>query len=322
MVMAQSLFISLKQQQPDIKIDVLAPEWSLPILSRMPQVRTGIAMPVGHGTLGLGQRYHIGKAMRSAGYGQAIVIPRSWKSALVPRIAGIPVRTGYRGEMRYGLLNEIRPLDKQVLQQTVQRYVALGQPVGASQQVAPAIPYPKLETDSSKQQGLLQTLDLQLDRPVAGFMPGAEYGPAKKWPVAYFAELAEKLVADGYQVWLLGSEKDADDAAAILQQADCAHVTNLCGKTSLEEAIDLIALCELAVSNDSGLMHIAAAVGCELIALYGSSTPNYTPPLSDKAHVLYLGLECSPCFKRECPLGHLRCLKDIKPQQVLDTLKS
>lgn len=319
MVMAQSLFDCLKTQQPAAMIDVLAPGWSLPLLARMPQVRRGIDMPLGHGAIGLGVRWRLGRALKGL-YDQAIVLPGSFKSALVPWFAGIGQRTGFVGEQRYGLLNDLRVLDKEVLPLTVQRFVALGQSAEAPQ--PPAIVPPRLTVDAENQQRLLRNLGLPLDRPAVAFMPGAEYGPAKQWPLAHFAELARQLVAQGKQVWILGSGKDQAAGEQIAQLAESAKVRNLCGQTALVDAVDLIALCQAAVSNDSGLMHTAAAVDVPVVALYGSSTPAHTPPLSDKAQVMYLGLACSPCFKRVCPLGHTRCLYDITPQSVLDRLQA
>ena len=316
MVMAQSLFLTLKQTFPDVTIDVLAPAWSLPLLSRMPQVNEAIVLPVSHGQLALAARFRIGRQLRHRGYTRAIVIPRSFKAALVPFFAGIPVRTGYRGEMRYGVINDMRALDKEVLTQTVQRQVALGLPRTAEQ--PPAIPYPQLEIDEHNQKRILSELGLHLDKPIIGLMPGAEYGPAKQWPIAYYQELAGKLIVAGYQVWVFGSEKER----AIGEQIEQAGkgVFNLCGKTHLIDVIDLIALCDSVVSNDSGLMHIACATGTKVIAIYGSSDPAYTPPLSNRAQVIYMGLECSPCFKRECPFGHYRCLKEVKVNKLANQI--
>ena len=314
MIMAQSLFITLKQQNPDVQIDVLAPVWSLPILQRMPEVTDTIEMPVRHGKLAMGARYQLGKQLRQRKYEQAIVTPRSWKSALVPFFAHIPQRTGYRGEMRFGLLNDIRLLDKAVLTKTVQRYVNLGLAKHDVQSLD--IPHPVLEVDKQNQKELLGRLSLSLDLPVIGFMPGAEYGPAKCWPPEYFSKLAQRLIEAGHQVWIFGSDKDVKVAEEIASQVAVNGIYNLAGSTRLEDVIDLIALCEKVVTNDSGLMHVAAAVGKNLVAIYGSSTPDYTPPLSDHAEVLYLGLECSPCFKRECPYGHYECLRNITVDNV------
>ena len=314
MVMAQSLYMTLKQHDPETIIDVLAPAWSGPILKRMPEVRRHIEMPVGHGEFGLGARYRLGRQLRDEVYDQAIVIPRSFKSALTPFFAGISKRTGYKGEMRYGLINDMRVLDKSVLTQTVQRYVALGLERDAA--LPPEnIPQPELVVDEQNQQRLLAELSLGIEQPIVGFMPAAEYGPAKRWLPEYFAELAQKLVAQGHQVWLFGSAKDQPVCQQILVAAG-EGVVNLCGKTRLEDVVDLIALTEQVVTNDSGLMHIAAATGRKIVAIYGSSSPGYTPPLTDNAEVVYLGLECSPCFERECPLEHYRCLRNISVEEV------
>ena len=316
MVMAQSLFMTLKQRPHPVEIDVLAPAWSNQILKRMPEVRDIINLPVVHGELGFMPRYRLGKSLRFKKYDQAIITPRSYKSALVPFFSKARKRTGYRGEMRYGVINDIHQLDKNILKQTVQRYVALGLEDTVNQ--APEFPFPKLSVDENNLQRLLAELNLNLDKPVIALLPGAEYGEAKRWPVEYYTQLAEDLCADGFQVWVLGSKKDYEVAKSITSEN--ASI-NLCGKTQLEDCIDLLSVCKSAVTNDSGLMHIAAAVNIPLVAIYGSSTPDYTPPLSDKATVEYLGLECSPCFKRECPLGHTNCLKDIKPERLMSLLE-
>ena len=312
MVMTQSLCITLKQRFPDCEIDVLAPAWSRPLLARMPEVRGTVMMPLDHGQFGFGVRKRLGIALWGR-YARAIVLPRSWKSALVPFFAGIPTRTGYRGEMRYLLINDVRRLDKKVLKQTVQRFVALGLEKGAP--LAPQIPQPRLRVDEQNRRQVLDILGLDTKAPIVAMMPGAEYGPAKRWPLERYGELAKQLTAAGKQVWVFGSAKEQALGEEIMKAAG-AGVQNLCGSTKLGDVVDLLSLCESAVSNDSGLMHIAAAVGIKLIALYGSSTPDYTPPLSDKAEVVYLRLECSPCFQRECPLKHLNCLKQIAVDDI------
>ena len=314
--MAQSLFMTLKAAQ-ECEIDVLAPGWSLPILARMPEVSRTLAMPLGHGELKLGVRYHLGRQLATVGYDQAIVLPGSLKSALIPAFAGIPVRTGFRGEMRYGLINDMRMLSKRRLPLTVQRFVTLGR--GINKPLPDPLPRPRLRADTDNQQRLRQQFALSAELPAIAFMPGAEYGPAKQWPLPHFATLAEKLTEQGYQVWILGSEKDR--AAGDIIAADMeARVHNLCGRTKLADAVDLLAMSDAAVTNDSGLMHVAAAVDTPLVALYGSSTPEHTPPLTERAMIRYLDLDCSPCFKRECPLGHTRCLTGITPASVLDAL--
>ena len=322
MVMAQSLFITL-QQQSEVQIDVLAPAWSLPILQRMPQVHQGIAMPLGHGQLGLRTRWQLGRQLARTGYHQAIVLPGSLKSALVPWFAGIPQRTGFTGEQRYGLLNDRRRLDKQALPMTVQRFVALGLPREAVTPNAPEFPSPRLVADAANAARLRERLGLHDPRPAVAFMPGAEYGPAKQWPAPHFAQLASELMARGQQVWVLGSAKDRDIGQAIANLLPPEHAQQLhmlCGQTELGDVVDLLSLCAGAVSNDSGLMHIAAALGIPLVAIYGSSDPRHTPPLSPAARALSLNLPCAPCFERRCPLGHTRCLNELLPEKVLQAL--
>ena len=314
MVMAQSLFKVLKARQPERPLDVLAPEWSLPIVARMPEIRAGVASETAHGEIGLATRRRIAARLRGR-YDRAIVMPRSFKAALIPWFAGIPVRTGFRGETRFVLINDVRPFDRQVLDQTVKRFVALGLDTGDALPVE--LPDPSLQISTDNQARSLAALGLDLGRPVVAMMPGAEYGPAKCWPLEYFTELAARLDAAGYAVWVLGSHKDAEAGEQI---AAGSRALNLCGRTSLEDVIDLLAACEQAVSNDSGLMHIAAAVGIRVHGIYGSSSPKFTPPLTKSREIHEIDLECRPCFERECPLGHLRCLKDLSVEQIFEKI--
>ena len=319
MVMSQSLLMTVAARHPEITIDVLAPAWSSPLLRRMSQVRDIIEMPLGHGEFGFRLRRRLGRSLRERGYRQAIVLPRSLKSALVPFFAGASKRTGFRGEMRFGLLNDIRPLDTTRLTQTVQRYVALGLPADVAK--PPPVPEPRLDIDTANQQRLLEVLGLDTAKPIVALMPGAEYGPAKCWPLSHYGQVAAALATAGYQVWVLGSQQDLPAGDTIARESG-GVARNLCGRTQLVDAVDLLALASSAVTNDSGLMHVAAAVGCHVIAIYGSSTPDYTPPLTERKTVLYRRLECSPCFERTCPLGHLRCLREIGPERVLDAFSA
>lgn len=312
MVMAQSLFQFLRRQAPGSAIDVVGPPWSVPLVGRMPEVRHGIPLAVGHGELALGARRSLGRSLRREGYARAIVLPRSFKSALVPWFAGIPVRTGFAAELRGFLLNDARRLDRKVLDQTVKRFLALGVPAGAP---VPEPPAPALRVDEANRRLLLARLGLG-QRPAIALMPGAAYGPAKQWPTASFSTLAGQLIERGFEVWVLGSGGEQPLGEQIRSCAG-ARVFNLCGQTSLEDTVDLLSATRAAVTNDSGLMHVAAAAGTEVIAIYGSSSPHVTPPLTSRKSILYLGLDCSPCFKRECPLGHLNCLNQISPASVL-----
>ncbi len=332
MVLAQSLFKTLKINQPNCIIDVAAPAWTLPLLERMPEVSGKIALPFKHGELAFWQRIQFGKSLKNAGYSQAIVMTNSFKSALLPWAAGIPKRTSFLGEMRYGLINDIRPLDKNKLKKTVERFVALGLVKGGvanNQNLPETLPNPQLITNKNNALESLKRLGLaEPNSKILGLCPGAEYGEAKRWPGEYYAEVANEILQKGWQVWLFGSDKDMPVTMKInqLTQNKCL---DLGGKTKLGEAIDLMALCNTVISNDSGLMHIAAALnkdvkqGKNLIAIFGSSDPTHTPPMSPNAVIEYLALECSPCFKRDCPLtgeAHLRCLTAIKPSHVINRL--
>lgn len=323
MVMAQSLFLCLKQQEPELEIEVLAPAWTQPLLERMPQVSKAINMPVGHGVIGLGSRRKLGKSLRNEGYQQAIVMPNSFKSALVPLFAKIPKRTGWRGEARSWVLNDCRVLDKQKYPLMVQRYIALAYPESA--ELPKQFPFPTLSVDETSISILKKKFSLNMEKPVLVLCPGAEFGASKKWPEEYYGKVAESAIRNGNQVWVLGSAKDEATAEAILGSLSSpetkSHCISFAGKTVLGEAIDLMSLANKVVSNDSGLMHIAAALRKPLVVVYGSTSSAFTPPLSDNVKTLSLALDCSPCFKRECPLQHLQCLRDLKPDRVIQALE-
>ena len=311
-VMAQPMFRLLHERHANLVLDVLAPPFTLPLLSRMPEVRRGIVARFGHGDLKFGERRQLARELRSGQYDQAIVLPNSLKSALIPLLARIPMRTGFRGEMRYGLLNDLRQLDEQALPRMVDRFAALALDRASTM---PKTPAPHLVANFSNAKNI-QIKQLLIDnKPIAIFCPGAEYGPAKRWPSEHFATLARQAVDSGYAVWLVGSPKDTAIGEAIVL-ASGGTCTNLCGKTSLDDAIDLIGIAALVVTNDSGLMHIAAALDRPTLALYGSSSPLFTPPLSSRAKIVKIDLPCSPCFKRECPLGHFNCMRQLTPEQV------
>ncbi|MFB8830935.1 lipopolysaccharide heptosyltransferase II [Azotobacter sp. CWF10] len=321
MVMAQTLFVCLKQRHPDCEIDVLAPEWSRPILERMPEVRRALSFPFGHGVLDLAGRRRIGKSLAGQ-YDQAILLPNSLKSALVPFFAGIPRRTGWRGEMRYVLLNDIRRLDKARYPLMIERFMALAYAPGA--ELPQPYPRPALRIEPQSRAAALQKFGLRLGRPLLALCPGAEFGEAKRWPAGHYAAVAEAKLRAGWQVWLFGSKNDhpvGESIRAALAPELRKAVANLAGETSLAEALDLLSCADAVVSNDSGLMHVAAALGRPLVAVYGSTSPQFTPPLAEQVEIVRLGLDCSPCFERTCPLGHYNCLRELAPQRVLDALQ-
>ncbi len=318
MVMAQSLFKQLKRLHPQILIDVLAPSWSLPLLERMPEISKGIIMPFGHGQLELRGRYRLGKKLRTECYEKAIILPNTFKSALIPWWAKIPLRTGWVGESRWLLLNDLRHLDKQRYPLMIERFLALG---FAKDDVLPGeYPLPELYSSTETQDLALAHHRLQRSsRPVLALCPGAEFGPAKRWSEDYYAEVANTKLSEGWDVWLLGSPKDVPVAELIMQQTN-QQCINLTGRTSLVETIDLLSLATAVVANDSGLMHIAAAVHKPLVAIYGPTSDTFTPPLNKDAKVLKLNLDCQPCFQRECPLKHHRCMRELQPIKVLNAL--
>jgi heptosyltransferase-2 len=321
MVMAQTLFVCLKQQHPECRIDVLAPDWSRPILERMPEVRQALSFPLGHGVLDVAERRKIGKSLTGQ-YDQAILLPNSLKSALVPFFAGIPRRTGWKGELRYGLLNDIRTLDKDRYPLMIERFMALAFEPGAA--LEKPYPRPALQIDPVSLESALVKFALQLDHPVLALCPGAEFGEAKRWPAEHYAKVAEQKIRQGWQVWLFGSKSDqpgCEDIRSRLIPGLREESVNLAGQTSMAEAIDLLSAATAVVSNDSGLMHVAAALNRPLVAVYGSTSPQFTPPLADQVEIVRLGLDCSPCFERTCRFGHYNCLRDLKPQPVIEALQ-
>jgi len=299
-LMAQPLLMRLRDKLPQARIDIIAPAWVAPVFRRMPEVAGVIETPFEHGRLRLRERWRLGRTLKALAYDQAFVLPNTWKAALLPWFAGIPVRSGYLGESRRGLLNLI--YRKQPGREPMAlHYARLSEQPGAT--IAQPLPEPKLAVDA--QAALATRRRFGLDARYAVLCPGAEYGLAKRWP--YFAELAARLERP---VVVLGSAKERELCAAVGGR-------NLAGETTLDEALDLLAGAELVVSNDSGLMHLSAALGRPLVALFGSSSPRHTPPLSVRARVLWLGIECSPCYARECPLGHFRCMRELGVEQVL-----
>lgn len=314
-IMAQPLFARLHARHPGLQLDALAPRWVAPVLQRMPEIGEVIDSPFGHGQLSLKPRWRLARRLAAGHYDAVYVLPNSLKSALVPFLAGIPQRIGFTGESRYGLINIRHRLDKAALPLMVERFAQLAEKPG----ILPARPiaYPSIRSSVAEQQATLAELGLERPPHIVAFCPGAEYGPAKRWPAAHFASLARRLAEHGCNIWLFGSPKDHAVAEEIARLAP-GLCRNLCGGTTLGQAVDLLALSELVVCNDSGLMHVAAALDRPLVALYGSSSPGFTPPLSAQADILSLNLECSPCFKRECPLGHLNCLNQLTPDRVLE----
>lgn len=327
MVMAQSLLKYLKSQHPKCAIDIVAPTTTCSLSTRMPEVRHAFALDIAHGEFSLKKRWQQARQLRKNQYDWAIVLPNSWKSALLPWLAHIPQRTGWRGEFRYGILNDIHILDKKKLPLMLQRFFQLAQqPHTSPLSLAETENFwPSLHSDIAQQAAIMKKFNLDAvkskEKHILAICPGAEYGPAKRWPAEYYAELAQTKIHEGWHVWIIGGPKDAAIAEII-----CAKTTgpvyNFCGKTNLTEAIDLLALTDLVVTNDSGLMHVAGALQRSIVAIYGSSSTAFTPPLAKEVRLLSLNLSCSPCFARTCKFEHYNCLRQLRPEQVYEACQS
>jgi heptosyltransferase-2 len=315
-LLSQSLLTRLKQKDPQSRIDILAPGWALPIFRRMPEVNETLESPFAHGQLALGKRWRVARSLRANRYDRAYVLPNSFKSALVPLFAGIFERIGFIGEVRQWLLTDARRLDERALPLMAERFAWLAD--AADTALTRPVPRPQLRVTEAERAQLRQRFGLAGGGRVACFCPGAEFGPAKRWPARYFGELAQRLGAEGFAVWLVGSAKERDIGDVI--SGSYAAAVNLCGRTTLDDAVVLLSCADLVVSNDSGLMHVAAALDRPMIALYGSSSPFFTPPLSDRAQVVKHEVPCSPCFQRVCPLKHFDCMMKLAPSRVLDEI--
>src|SRR5258706_2467147 len=316
-ILSEPLVAVLREPFEEPIVDVLAPPWSAPVYARGRGIGRVIESPLRHKELGLAHQRLLARELRSDGYTLAFVLPNSFKSALIPWLARIPRRIGYASEMRRFLLTDALRLDRKALPRLVDRYVALAFPKG---RLIPTPPAPMLVPNIANAGAAMRGLTLSTRRRIAILCPGAEYGPAKRWPTEHFIALARRLLDAGYAVWLLGSPNDQPVAGPIA--AAVAGVRDLTGRTDLGTAIDLLSLAAVVVSNDSGLMHAAAAVGRPVVALFGSSSPLYTPPLSAVARVAKIDIECSPCFQRECPLGHFKCMRELSPDLVYDLARS
>ena len=328
-VMSQPLLANLKASYPHCQIDVLASTWVAPIYRACIEVHQVIEAQLEHKKLQWGLRKSLAKQLEKNQYDTCFVLPNSLKSALIPWLANIPLRIGYRGEMRFGLINISLDNPSKINRPPMaEHYLALCNVISHSQEIdTHQSAVPQLKISPLAKQSVSHKLQAAAigEKSIYVLCPGAEYGVSKRWPTDHFAKLAQQLISNApdAHVILLGSKGDHILGQSIQTQAgNLSHIHNWCGETSLDEAIALIGMSKALISNDSGLMHIGAALKVPQVAIFGSSDPHHTPPLSDKAQVIWLNLPCSPCHKRECPLGHLQCLKDISPENVLSALKT
>ena len=323
MVMSQALYKALKETNPLTNISVLARSTLRPLLERMPEVDEILNSDFAHGELRLSERKQLGMNLQAGNFNRAFILPLSFKSALIPWHAKIPNRIGWRGEWRNILLTDCRKLDKKAYPLMVQRFIGLAYP--ESTQPPDDLFFPKLLPKEPNEEFKYSRTNLSRKKNVLAICPGAEFGKSKQWPAAYFAEVATRVLRKGWGVWIFGSSNDRSVADLILgnigEEFRDSYI-DLVGKTDLSEAIDLLSLVSVVLSNDSGLMHVAAALGKNVIGLYGSTSPDFTPPLSNSKKLISTDIECRPCFERECRFGHLRCLTEIKPERVLDAITS
>ncbi len=326
LVMSQCLYMELKKIHPEAEIDVMAPKWCLDVLRRMPEVTDAILMPLGHGVFNLRERYRLGKELRTKHYDMAYILPNSFKSALIPFFAGIKYRRGWLGESRYFILSDYRK-NKKDFPKLIARYTSLAHTNNEvkNEQDLKEIPTPKLKTIKPDAETAYSKFSINVNSPVLGICPGAEFGPTKKWPPEYYASIAEKyLSSDSHrEVWIFGSNKDIKTAEELKENIpdnlhDRVHI--LAGLTTIEEAIDLLALCQFVICNDSGLRHVSAAVGVRVIAIFGSTSTLYTPPTTSNALLIESDEPCHPCFKKQCRYGTTACLKNLRSEMVWEKI--
>jgi heptosyltransferase-2 len=304
----------LQQRYAPCPIDILTTPMVAPLLDYMPGVRKGVVVDLPRKRLAFGQHAALARRLRAEGYCRALVMPRTWKSALAPYLAGIPLRTGFVGEARFGLINDLR-LGERRLPRMVDRCATLA--LAKNEHPPSAWPMPELSVPATEIARWREHLGLTADpRPVIAFAPGA-VGQSKRWPPQYFAELANRLVAEGHSVWILGGPAEKKIAADILRTAQ-THVRDLTGP-DLRNAILALATARVAVSNDSGLLHVAAALGKPTIGIFGPTSPWHWAPLNPLSAVIETASElpCRPCHKPVCRLGHQRCMHDITPDQIV-----
>jgi len=319
-LMAQPLLALLREHTPGQHITAIAPSWVAPVLQAMPEVDEVIATSLAHGKLQWRARLTLARTLREQSFDRAFVLPNSLKSALIPLLAGIPIRIGYLGEKRFGLLNRRLAIPDPAMPM-VRRYATLASLAGI--ELPATLAEPRLHVTPADLSRTRLEFGLESAETLYAFCPGAEFGPAKRWPAGHFARLADLLLQEHphARILLLGGPGDVAIATEIRTRAlHPGRIVLLAGNTSLPQALALIAGADAVVSNDSGLMHVAAALQRPQVALFGSSDPRHTPPLSAKAQILWLQLECSPCFARTCPLGHLRCLNELEPARVATAL--
>jgi heptosyltransferase-2 len=301
----------LRQRWPTAPVDVLTTSMVAPLLDYMPGVRKGIVADLPRKRLALNQHHALARRLRAENYDHALVMPRTWKAAVAPFLAGIPRRTGFVGEGRFGLINDLR-FGERRLPRMADRCAVLA--LAKGERAPPVWPLPELEVPAAECANWRQRLGLAADgRPVVALAPGA-VGPSKRWPGASYAELARRLRAEGHWVWVIGGPNEKELAAEIVDRGQIRDLTG----PDLRNAILALAAADLAVSNDSGLLHVAAALGTPAIGIFGPTSAWHWAPLNPIAAVVETTdeLACRPCHKPVCQLGHHRCMREISVDRV------
>jgi heptosyltransferase II len=311
-VRCHSVVRLLRQRFPDRPVDMLATTLCAPLADYMPGLRQAVVVDLPRGRLALAEQAALAKRLKRQGYGTALIMPRTWKSTLAPFLAGIPERTGFVGEARFFLLNDLR-FGERTLPRMVDRCAVLALPSGAeppAEWPAPQLRVPSLEAANWRSKRGLESEN----RPVVAIAPGA-VGPSKRWPSARYAALARQLLADGFAVWVLGGPNEKPLAAEIAGDTQARDLTG----HDLRDAILALACATVAVSNDSGILHVAAALGTPSIGIFGPTSPWHWAPLNPLAATIETTSElpCRPCHKPVCRFGHHRCMRDISPEQVI-----
>lgn len=309
LIISIALINALKEREEKVNIDILVNSNLSNIAKMIPKVRNVISSETQHGSLSLSHRIKLGLRIKTENYSECYILPNSLKSALIPLFANIPKRIGYLGEFRYGLINRtMLPVDRS--RGMVNKYLNLIDTTYNAKY------RPQIVLNSS----LSINNKFNLPKNYIVLCPDAEYGPSKRWPAEKWRDLARSLSKKSTVV-IVGIDKTIRDK---LEEIASKKIINLMSKTSIEEVVQVLNSSKTVVTNDSGLMHVAAALNKKVIALYGSSSPSYTPPLIDdsKRAIIYKNLDCSPCFKRICPLGHTKCLNNISVNDVEQSIKS
>ena len=312
-VMSQTLLKRVKSENPNTEIDILVNSTFKSLVKRMPEINKAVILDSGHKELGLLKRLNLARRIKG-NYDQSIVLSRSIKSALIPFFAKIPIRTGELGESRYILINDLKKFTKEDRRKTAFRYVSM---FSKKEEVLDEKYYPSLQSDPENIEILSDKYKLNLDKKIIIFAPGAAFGPSKMWPVEKFKELGEKLNKDFF-ILILGSNNEKNIGDKIVTNK---NMINLCGETTITDAVDLMHISEFCVSNDSGLMHLASATNTKSISIYGATSPELTPPLTSNKEIHYRGISCSPCFEKKCKYGHYNCLVEIQADDVFKSFK-